>query len=164
MRFCKNRCDLQTLHLSSRERTVHLAVQVIGRAESDGREEFTTLCFRQLFSGCQRQHFFHRHSFKTRRLLECIADAGVCAVVNIITGNIFLIQEDFSAVCFLNAGKYFGQRRFSATVRSGNHQHFPVLYLKTDVVDEAAFSSLFVYFKGKIVYFQHICTSFVFGL
>ena len=38
--FCKNRCDLQTLHLSSRERTVHLAVQVIGRAESDGGEEF----------------------------------------------------------------------------------------------------------------------------
>ena len=36
--------------------------------------------------------------------------------------------------------------------------------LKTDVVDEAAFSSLFVYFKGKIVYFQHICTSFVFTL
>ena len=110
MRFCKHRCNLQTFHLSAGECAVHLTVQVIGRAESDGREEFTTLCFRQLFSGCQRQHFFHRHSFKTRRLLECIADAGVCAVVNIITGNIFLIQEDFSAIGVLNSCKHFGQR------------------------------------------------------
>ena len=39
-------------------RTVHLAVQIIGRAESDSGEEFTTLGFRQFFSGCQRQHFF----------------------------------------------------------------------------------------------------------
>ena len=110
MRFCKHRCNLQTFHLSAGECAVHLTVQVIGRAESDGREEFTTLCFRQLFSGCQRQHFFLRHSFKTRRLLECIANAGVCAVVNIITGNIFLIQEDFSAIGVLNSCKHFGQR------------------------------------------------------
>ena len=31
-------------------------------------------------------------------------------VVNIITGNIFLIQEDFSAIGVLNSCKHFGQR------------------------------------------------------
>ena len=53
MRFCKNRCNLQAFHLSAGECAVHLTVQVIGRAESDGGEEFTALGFRQLFSGCQ---------------------------------------------------------------------------------------------------------------
>ena len=64
--------------------------------------------------------------------------------------------------CLLNTGKNFGKSGFSSAVGSSDHQHFPILNIKTDVVHQAAHFPFFIHFKSQVLYFQHIYTSFVF--
>ena len=152
MRFCQDCRNLQALHLTTRECTVHLAVQIIRGTKSDCRKQSAAFGFAQFLSSCQRQHSCHRHTLKTRRLLKRVTDARIGTVVDIITGNIFIIQKNLALIRFFNSGQYLGQRRFAAAIWTGNHQHLAIRNLKADMIDQTALSSLFIHLECEVLY------------
>ena len=74
-------------------------------------------------------------------------------MIDIVRSNIFSIQIDLTAICLLDSCQNLGQRLFSTTIRSRDDQHFAILDLKADMIDQTAFLPFFIYLKSQVFYF-----------
>ena len=147
--------DLDPLDLAARKARVHLAVDVVLRAEPHVAEIAAELLLAQGPPGGQLDEVAHRQPLEAHRLLEGEADAAPGALSDAEIGDVLPVKEDAPGGGAGDAGDDAGKGGFAAAVRPGDDDEFPAVDFEAHVPEDAA---AVVHIHGDILQFQHVFT------
>ena len=156
----QQRGDLDALDLAAGQARVHVAAEIIPRAQADLRQVGTGLVVRERFSSRDGQQVRDLHALEPRRLLEGVGDAAAGAVGDGEGRDVFTVKQDLAAGRRSKAHDELGERRLAAAIRAGDHEELPVLNVQTDVFDNVCAALRVAGRQTEIFECQHVGSSF----
>ena len=151
----QHRGDLDALQLAARERSVHLAVDVVAGAQPHLSQILAGLADEQFLAHGQTQQVDDFQSLEAHRLLEGEADAHAGAVGDAFIGDVFAVEKDAAARGLFDAGDEARQRRLAAAVRAGDDDEFSVVHFQTEIVNDLLVLAVLADAEGNVLQFQH---------
>ena len=139
----EQRRDLDALDLAAREGDVHLAVEIVVRAQADLREVAAALVLAELaVAAGDGQQVAHSDALEARGLLEAVADAALRARRDVEGGDVLAVPEDLTARRRDEAHDDLGERRFAAAVGAGKDDELAVGNGDADVLQNGLLTGL----------------------
>ena len=154
--------NLDALDLAAGQACVHVAVQIVARAQTYLRQIGTGLVMGKRLARRDGEKVGDLHALEPGRLLKGIRNAALCAVGDGKAGDVLAVQKNLAAGGGRKAHDELGQRRLAAAVRAGNDKEFSVFYVQRDVFDNVRASLRVSRCQAEILECQHSCSSLFF--
>ena len=147
-----------SIRFTAGEVLVHLAGEVVRRAQAHARQVLVAREHGQLLAGGDVQELLHLHALEAGGLLEAVADALLRTLGDGQVRDVLAVEQDLAARGLLHAHDELGKRGLAAAVRAGDDREAVVGDREREVVDDALRLLRALrqrYFKREILQFQH---------
>ena len=161
---CYDRRDLDPFEFPARQTVVHLAVDVLLRAEPDERKVLARLGDRGVLPGREPEQVEYADALEAHGVLKREGDPRPRALGDVLIRNILAFEEDRARRRALDPRDQFGKRRFPPAVRPRDDEQFPVGNHQGDVAKDLFPSGVVRHVERQVFDFQHRYTSFGFRL
>ena len=152
----EHRGDLDALELAAGEAGIHLALDIVARAQPHCREIVARLAYGQLLLCRKAQEIDHADALEAHGLLQRVADTEIGALRHAEGGYILPVKNDGAVRGLLNAHYQARERGLAAAVRTRDDHELPIGDRQTHVLDYLLGLVLRFHLKADIFQFKHL--------